>query len=34
VRDGLFTGERVYFDLADFARQVPGARALLDGRRT
>jgi steroid delta-isomerase-like uncharacterized protein len=34
VRDGLFTGERVYFDLADFARQVPGARALLDGRPT
>jgi steroid delta-isomerase-like uncharacterized protein len=30
VRDGLFTGERVYFDLADFARQVPTARPLLD----
>jgi steroid delta-isomerase-like uncharacterized protein len=32
VRDGLFSGERVYFDVAEFARQVPGARALLDGR--
>jgi steroid delta-isomerase-like uncharacterized protein len=31
VRDGLFTGERVYFDVADFARQVPAARALLEG---
>lgn len=29
VRDGLFTGERVYFDLAEFARQVPAARSLL-----
>jgi steroid delta-isomerase-like uncharacterized protein len=29
VRDGLFTGERVYFDVAEFARQVPAARALL-----
>lgn len=29
VRDGLFTGERVYFDVADFARQVPAARGLL-----
>jgi steroid delta-isomerase-like uncharacterized protein len=29
VRDGLFTGERVYFDLAEFVRQVPAARALL-----
>jgi steroid delta-isomerase-like uncharacterized protein len=29
VRDGLFTGERVYFDVAVFARQVPAARALL-----
>jgi len=29
VRDGLFSGERVYFDVADFARQVPAARALL-----
>jgi steroid delta-isomerase-like uncharacterized protein len=29
VRDGLFTGERVYFDVADFARQVPAARTLL-----
>jgi steroid delta-isomerase-like uncharacterized protein len=34
VRDGLFAGERVYFDVADFARQVPAARALLDGRQT
>ena len=33
VRDGLFTGERVYFDLAEFARQVPAARTLLDGRQ-
>jgi steroid delta-isomerase-like uncharacterized protein len=31
VRDGLFTGERVYFDVAEFARQVPAATALLDG---
>src|SRR5205085_12146233 len=30
VRDGLFSGERVYFDLAEFARQVPAARALLE----
>jgi steroid delta-isomerase-like uncharacterized protein len=30
VRDGLFTGERVYFDVADFARQVPSARSLLE----
>ncbi|HVH64974.1 MAG TPA: ester cyclase [Candidatus Acidoferrum sp.] len=29
VRDGLFTGERVYFDIAEFARQVPAARSLL-----
>jgi len=29
VRDGLFTGERVYFDVAEFARQVPAARTLL-----
>lgn len=29
VRDGRFTGERVYFDLAEFARQVPPARSLL-----
>lgn len=29
VKDGLFTGERVYFDLAGFARQVPAARTLL-----
>ncbi|HEV2014560.1 MAG TPA: ester cyclase [Candidatus Dormibacteraeota bacterium] len=34
VRDGLFTGERVYFDIAEFARQVPAARALLDGPQT
>ena len=25
VRDGKFIGERVYFDAADIARQVPGA---------
>jgi steroid delta-isomerase-like uncharacterized protein len=30
VRDGLFVGERVYFDVADFARQVPAARSLLE----
>ncbi len=30
VRDGLFTGERVYFDLADFVRQVPSARRLVE----
>ena len=30
VRDGRFTGERVYFDLAEFARQVPAARRLLE----
>ena len=29
VRDGLFTGERVYFDLAEFARQVPAAQRLV-----
>ncbi len=29
VRDGLFTGERVYVDAVALARQVPGARALL-----
>ena len=29
VRDGLFSGERVYFDVAEFARQVPSARPLL-----
>ena len=34
VRDGLFTGERVYFDVAEFARQVPAARPLLDGSQT
>jgi len=33
VRDGLFTGERVYFDVAEFARQVPAARSLLDGHQ-
>ena len=33
VRDGLFTGERVYFDLAGFARQVPSARPLLEAPR-
>jgi steroid delta-isomerase-like uncharacterized protein len=26
VRDGLFSGERLYFNLADFARQIPAAR--------
>jgi steroid delta-isomerase-like uncharacterized protein len=31
VRDGLFTGERVYFDVAEFARQVPAAHSLLEG---
>jgi steroid delta-isomerase-like uncharacterized protein len=30
VKDNLFLGERVYFDLAEFARQVPAARPLLD----
>ena len=25
VRDGKFVGERVYFDAAEIARQVPGA---------
>jgi steroid delta-isomerase-like uncharacterized protein len=34
VRDGLFTGERVYFDLAEFARQVPAARSLLTAALT
>ena len=29
VRYGLFTGERVYFDLAEFARQVPAAQRLV-----
>ena len=29
VKDNLFTGERVYFALAEFARQVPAARPLL-----
>ena len=33
VREGLFSGERVYFDLAEFARQVPSAHALLDATR-
>ncbi len=31
VRDRLFSGERVYFDLAEIVRQVPGARRLLEG---
>jgi steroid delta-isomerase-like uncharacterized protein len=26
VRDGLFTGERLYFDTGDFERQIPGFR--------
>jgi steroid delta-isomerase-like uncharacterized protein len=30
VRDGLFTGERIYFDVAGFVRQVPAARPLLE----
>jgi len=30
VRDGLFTGERIYLDLAELARQVPGARRLVE----
>ena len=34
VRDGLFTGERVYLDLAELARQIPAARALLEVART
>lgn len=29
VRDGKFVGERVYFDAAEIARQVPGAAARL-----
>jgi steroid delta-isomerase-like uncharacterized protein len=29
VRDGLFTGERLYFNLADFARQIPDAQRLV-----
>ena len=29
VRDGRFVGERVYFDGAEVARQVPGALSLL-----
>lgn len=33
VRDGRFSGERVYFDLAEFARQVPAARPLLEASR-
>ncbi len=32
VREGLFTGERIYVDLVALARQVPGARALLSSR--
>jgi steroid delta-isomerase-like uncharacterized protein len=34
VRDGLFTGERVYLDLAELARQIPAARSLLEVART
>jgi predicted ester cyclase len=34
VRDGLFTGERVYLDLAELARQIPAARTLLEVART
>ena len=30
VRDDLFTGERIYFDVAELARQVPAARRLLE----
>jgi len=33
VRDGLFTGERVYLDAAELARQVPAAKALLQETR-
>ena len=33
VKDNLFTGERVYFDLAEFARQVPAARPFLESPR-
>lgn len=29
VRDGKFVGERVYFDAAELARQIPGARERL-----
>lgn len=29
VRDGKFVGERVYFDLAELARQVPAAASML-----
>jgi steroid delta-isomerase-like uncharacterized protein len=29
VRDGLFTGERVYLDVLDLIRQVPAARSLV-----
>jgi len=29
VREGKFVGERVYFDAAEIARQVPGAAAQL-----
>lgn len=34
VRDGLFTGERVYLDLAELARQIPAARTLVEAART
>ena len=30
VRDGKFVGERVYFDAAEIARQVPGAAKQLE----
>ncbi len=30
VRDGRFTGERVYFDVAELARQIPAAKRLLE----
>ena len=33
VREGKFVGERVYFDAAELARQVPGAEELLKARR-
>ena len=33
VREGKFVGERVYFDAAELARQVPAAEELLKARR-
>jgi hypothetical protein len=30
VRDGRFTGERVYFDVSELARQIPAAKRLLE----